>query len=95
MLQKILKNFRKPLIGQKISYELCKSLIMLRDTHISGKINVSVVPLVIHLVQYWRVSWYRKFTILRKIFQNITNFYRWPSRNLINVTAATKRLVTT
>jgi hypothetical protein len=37
------------------SLELCKSLIMLRDFNISGKINLIDVPALLHTLHFWRV----------------------------------------
>ena len=37
------------------SLELCKSLIMLRDFNISGKINLIDVPALINTLHFWRV----------------------------------------
>lgn len=37
------------------SLELCKSLIMLRDFNISGKINLVDVPALLHTLHFWRV----------------------------------------
>lgn len=38
------------------SLELCKSLIMLRDYNISGKINLVDVPALLHTLHFWRVT---------------------------------------
>ncbi|XP_057379033.1 calpain-9-like isoform X1 [Daphnia carinata] len=38
------------------SLELCKSLIMLRDFNISGKINLIDVPALLHTLHFWRVA---------------------------------------
>ena len=40
------------------SLELCKSLIMLRDFNISGKINLIDVPALIHTLHFWRVRFH-------------------------------------
>ena len=44
------------LLAEKPSLELCKSLIMLRDYNISGKINLIDVPALMHTLHFWRVS---------------------------------------
>ncbi len=38
------------------SLELCKSLIMLRDFNISGKINLIDVPALLQTLHFWRVN---------------------------------------
>ncbi len=38
------------------SLELCKSLVMLRDINISGKIGLGDIPVLMHMLQFWRVS---------------------------------------
>ena len=43
------------LMAEKPSLELCKSLIMLRDYNISGKINLFDVPALMHTLHFWRV----------------------------------------
>ncbi|KAL1465053.1 hypothetical protein WDU94_004648 [Cyamophila willieti] len=35
---------------------MCKSLIMLRDTNISGRLNLLDIPLIMHMLQFWRVG---------------------------------------
>lgn len=42
-------------LSEKPSLELCKSLIMLRDYNISGRINVVDIPVLMHMLQFWRV----------------------------------------
>ena len=55
-------------MSEKPSLELCKSLIMLRDYNISGKINLIDVPALLQTLHYWRVylyyycSWIRILT---------------------------------
>jgi hypothetical protein len=43
-------------LSEKPSLELCKSLIMLRDYNISGRIGVVDIPVLMHMLQFWRVS---------------------------------------
>jgi hypothetical protein len=43
-------------LSEKPSLELCKSLIMLRDYNISGRISVVDIPVLMHMLQFWRVS---------------------------------------
>lgn len=38
------------------SLELCKTLVMLRDVNISGKICLGDIPVIMHMLQFWRVS---------------------------------------
>ena len=45
-------------MSEKPSLELCKSLIMLRDYNISGKINLIDVPALLQTLHYWRVYFY-------------------------------------
>lgn len=42
-------------LSEKPSLELCKSLIMLRDYNISGRISVVDIPVLMHMLQFWRV----------------------------------------
>nr|CAH7717763.1 unnamed protein product [Callosobruchus chinensis] len=58
--QKILKAHWKQYLLEKPSLELCMSLIMLRDYNISGRINVSDIPLLLHMLQFWRLA-FQKF----------------------------------
>ena len=44
------------ILAEKPSLELCKSLIMLRDYNISGKINLIDVPALMHTLHFWRVQ---------------------------------------
>lgn len=55
-LQKILKSHWKTFLSEKPSLELCKSLIMLRDYNISGRINILDIPVLMHTLQFWRVG---------------------------------------
>ncbi|XP_066137675.1 calpain-9-like isoform X1 [Euwallacea fornicatus] len=59
-LQKILKSNWKLYLCDKPSLELCKSLIMLKDYNISGRINIIDIPALIHLLQFWRLA-FQKF----------------------------------
>ncbi|XP_046673592.1 calpain-1 catalytic subunit-like isoform X2 [Homalodisca vitripennis] len=59
-LQKILKAHWKAYLLEKPSLELCKSLIMLRDYNISGRINVLDIPVLMHMLQFWRIA-FEKF----------------------------------
>ncbi|CAH1999516.1 unnamed protein product [Acanthoscelides obtectus] len=58
--QKILKANWKQYLLEKPSLELCMSLIMLRDYNISGRVNVSDIPLLLHMLQFWRLA-FQKF----------------------------------
>ncbi|XP_068083720.1 calpain-9 [Anabrus simplex] len=59
-LQKILKSHWKVYLSEKPSLELCKSLIMLRDYNISGRINLLDIPVLMHMLQFWRIA-FQKF----------------------------------
>ncbi|XP_050298311.1 calpain-9-like isoform X2 [Anthonomus grandis grandis] len=59
-LQKILKSNWKSYLCEKPSLELCKSLIMLKDYNISGRINLIDIPTMIHMLQFWRLA-FQKF----------------------------------
>lgn len=54
-LQKILRAHWKAYLAEKPSLELCKSLIMLRDINISGRINMLDIPVLMHMLQFWKV----------------------------------------
>ncbi len=54
-LQRILKGHWKSYLLEKPSLELCKSLVMLRDYNISGRVNLMEIPLLLHMLQFWRV----------------------------------------
>jgi len=55
-LQKILRAHWKAYLAEKPSLELCKSLIMLRDVNISGRINMMDIPVLMHMLQFWKVK---------------------------------------
>ena len=55
-LQKILRGHWKSYLLERPSLELCKSLVMLRDYNISGRVNLMEIPLLLHLLHFWRVS---------------------------------------
>ncbi|KAG5862428.1 hypothetical protein JTB14_006931 [Gonioctena quinquepunctata] len=59
-LQKILKAHWKIHLSEKPSLELCKSLIMLRDFNISGRINSMDIPILMNMLRYWRLA-FQKF----------------------------------
>ncbi|KAK4873941.1 hypothetical protein RN001_013301, partial [Aquatica leii] len=59
-LQKILRAHWKSYLSEKPSLELCKSLIMLRDFNISGKINIMDIPILMSMLQFWRLA-FQKF----------------------------------
>nr|CAD7441358.1 unnamed protein product [Timema bartmani] len=47
-------------LSDKPSLELCKSLIMLRDYNISGRINLMDIPVLMHMLHFWRIA-FQKF----------------------------------
>jgi len=55
-LQKILRAHWRAYLAEKPSLELCKSLIMLRDINISGRINMLDIPVLMHMLQFWKVN---------------------------------------
>jgi len=54
VLQKILKGHWKAYLLEKPSLELCKSLVMLRDYNISGRLNLMEIPVLLHMLHFWR-----------------------------------------
>ena len=56
ILQKILRGHWKAYLLEKPSLELCKSLVMLRDYNISGRLNLMEIPVLLHMLHFWRVS---------------------------------------
>ena len=56
LLQKILRGHWKAYLLQRPSLELCKSLVMLRDYNISGRLNLMEIPVLLHMLHFWRVS---------------------------------------
>ncbi|XKL67033.1 hypothetical protein PGB90_010453 [Kerria lacca] len=59
-LQKIIRNHWKACLLGRPSLELCKTLVMLRDVNISGKINLGDIPVLMHMLQFWRIA-FQKF----------------------------------
>nr|XP_022900418.1 calpain-9-like isoform X1 [Onthophagus taurus] len=55
-LQKILKGHWKHYLPEKPTLELCKSLIMIRDYNISGRINILDIPVLMNMLQFWRLA---------------------------------------
>jgi hypothetical protein len=89
-LQKILRAHWKSYLSEKPSLELCKSLIMLRDFNISGRINLMDIPVLMHMLQFWRVWWPPVVTL-----HNDTRVSRWHSKNSSGATATAKPPATT
>ena len=54
-LQKILRGHWKAYLLQKPSLELCKSLVMLKDYNISGRLNLMEIPVLLHMLHFWKV----------------------------------------
>jgi hypothetical protein len=50
---------------EKPSLELCRHLVMLRDYNISGRINLMEIPVLLHMLHFWKVS------ALQAIFEKI------------------------
>ncbi|KRT85894.1 hypothetical protein AMK59_2412, partial [Oryctes borbonicus] len=59
-LQKILKAQWKNYLSEKPTLELCKSLIMIRDYNISGRISLLDIPVLMNMLQFWRLA-FQKF----------------------------------
>merc|ERR1711953_1605666 len=53
-LLKILKGHWKAYLIEKPSLELCRHLVMLRDYNISGRINLMEIPVLLHMLHFWR-----------------------------------------
>jgi hypothetical protein len=60
-------------LSEKPSLELCKSLIMLRDYNISGRIGVVDIPVLMHMLQFWRVSLSLTSSYFTLTYQKISN----------------------
>uniref|UniRef100_A0A8D8Q5N7 Calpain-1 catalytic subunit n=2 Tax=Cacopsylla melanoneura TaxID=428564 RepID=A0A8D8Q5N7_9HEMI len=58
--QKILRSHWKAYLLEKPTLDMCKSLIMLRDTSICGRLNLLDIPLIMHMLQFWRIA-FQKF----------------------------------
>ena len=56
MLLKILRGHWKAYLIEKPSLELCRHLVMLRDYNISGRINLMEIPVLLHMLHFWKVS---------------------------------------
>ena len=52
---KILKGHWKAYLIEKPSLELCRHLVMLRDYNISGRINLMEIPVLLHMLHFWKV----------------------------------------
>ena len=55
-LLKILKGHWKAYLIEKPSLELCRHLVMLRDYNISGRINLMEIPVLLHMLHFWKVG---------------------------------------
>ena len=55
ILLKILKGHWKAYLIEKPSLELCRHLVMLRDYNISGRINLMEIPVLLHMLHFWKV----------------------------------------
>ena len=56
VLLKILRGHWKAYLIEKPSLELCRHLVMLRDYNISGRINLMEIPVLLHMLHFWKVS---------------------------------------
>ena len=66
-LQKILRAHWKSYLSEKPSLELCKSLIMLRDYNISGRLNLMDIPVLMRMLQFWRVLLKQKLDLFDNV----------------------------
>ena len=57
VLLKILRGHWKAYLIEKPSLELCRHLVMLRDYNISGRINLMEIPVLLHMLHFWKVSY--------------------------------------
>ncbi|XP_077285605.1 calpain-1 catalytic subunit-like isoform X2 [Arctopsyche grandis] len=55
-LQKILRSHWKNCLTERPSLELCRSLIMMRDYNISGRIHLRDIPALMHMLQFWKLA---------------------------------------
>ncbi|XP_059098074.1 calpain-9-like [Tigriopus californicus] len=62
ILQKILRSHWKSYLLEKPTLELCKSLVMLRDYNISGRVNLMEIPLLFHMLHFWRNAFTKYIT---------------------------------
>jgi len=56
VLLKILKGHWKAYLIEKPSLELCRHLVMLRDYNISGRINLMEIPVLLHMLHFWKTA---------------------------------------
>ena len=74
-LLKILKGHWKAYLIEKPSLELCRHLVMLRDYNISGRINLMEIPVLLHMLHFWKVSFGSKFHSSSCLFPSSTFEY--------------------
>jgi len=55
-LLKILKGHWKAYLIEKPSLELCRHLVMLRDYNISGRVNLMEIPVLLHMLHFWKTA---------------------------------------
>ena len=51
---------------EKPSLELCRHLVMLRDYNISGRINLMEIPVLLHMLHFWKVCLLKEYHIVFK-----------------------------
>jgi len=56
VLLKILRGHWKAYLIEKPSLELCRHLVMLRDYNISGRINLMEIPVLLHMLHFWKTA---------------------------------------
>ncbi|XP_071546389.1 calpain-9-like [Panulirus ornatus] len=59
IFHKFLKTHWKQFLAEKPSLELVKSLIMLRDFNISGRVALSDVPGLLIMLQFWKTAFFK------------------------------------
>ncbi|CAB4057444.1 unnamed protein product [Lepeophtheirus salmonis] len=75
ILYKALRNNWKTYLLERPSLELCKSLVMLRDFNISGRLNMTEIPAIFHLLQFWKsaflkfILWEAGVTVSNKVLE--------------------------
>lgn len=46
----------KAYLIEKPSLELCRHLVMLRDYNISGRVNLMEIPVLLHMLHFWKTA---------------------------------------
>ena len=78
VLLKILKGHWKAYLIEKPSLELCRHLVMLRDYNISGRINLMEIPVLLHMLHFWKVTTSHHVSFISPKFHNIKYSKKFP-----------------